>query len=101
MVYQFGPFELDLSTAELRVDGKARALEPQVFALLSLLVEFRERVVSKAARARVSTPNNLDAWSVYHLALQHMYRFNRGDNAAATRLFEHAVKLDPCFARAH
>jgi hypothetical protein len=44
---------------------------------------------------------NLDAWSAYHLGLQHMYRFNRADNAAAAALFERAVGMDPQFARAH
>jgi tetratricopeptide (TPR) repeat protein len=44
---------------------------------------------------------NLDAWSAYHLGLQHMYRFNRSDNAIATELFTRAVTQDPCFARAH
>src|SRR6202789_486677 len=47
MIYQFGPFELDLGTVELREGDKARAMEPQVFALLALLVENRERLVSK------------------------------------------------------
>src|SRR5579864_3321676 len=47
MIYQFGPFELDLSTVELRVEGKSCSLEPQVFALLALLVENRDRLVSK------------------------------------------------------
>jgi TolB-like protein len=56
--------------------------------------------IHEATRARLSTPEDLDAWSAYHLGLQHMYRFNRADNAAAARLFEHAVKLDPHFARA-
>jgi TolB-like protein len=57
--------------------------------------------IHEAARARLAVPEDLDAWSAYHLGLQHIYRFNRGDNAAAARLFEHAVTLDPCFARAH
>ena len=47
MVYRFGPFELDLARVELRVDGEPRCVEPQVFALLALLVENRERLVSK------------------------------------------------------
>lgn len=47
MIYQFGPFELDLGTVELREGDKTRAMEPQVFALLALLVENRERLVSK------------------------------------------------------
>lgn len=47
MVYRFGSFELDTAQAELREDGKALPIEPQVFALLALLVENRERLVSK------------------------------------------------------
>lgn len=55
----------------------------------------------EAAQARLTVTENLDAWSAYHLALQHMYRFNRKDNAAAAALFGRAVALDPGFARAH
>src|SRR5882757_11195474 len=47
MIYQFGPFELDIATVELRNGDKPCSLEPQVFALLALLVENRERLVSK------------------------------------------------------
>ena len=47
MIYQFDPFELDVSTVELRSNGGARNLEPQVFALLALLVENHARLVSK------------------------------------------------------
>ena len=36
--------------------------------------------------ARLMVTENLDAWSAYHLGLQHMYRFNRKDNASATAL---------------
>lgn len=55
----------------------------------------------QAAIARLTVSENLDAWSAYHLGLQHMYRFNRKDNAAATALFQQAVARDPGFARAH
>ncbi len=55
----------------------------------------------EAALARQQQVESLDAWSAYHLGLQHMYRFNRGDNAAACALFQRAVLLDPTFARAH
>src|SRR5277367_2050297 len=55
----------------------------------------------EAALARLTVTENLDAWSAYHLGLQHMYRFNRKDNAAATHLFQQAVIRDPGFARAH
>jgi len=76
----------------------------------SMREEIRTRVVMaldlripmhEAALARLSVPDDLDAWSAYHLGLQHVYRFNRLDNASALRLFERAVALDPCFARAH
>lgn len=55
----------------------------------------------EAGRARLRVTEDLDAWSAYHLGLQHMYRFNRVDNAAAATLFERAIALDPGFARAH
>lgn len=55
----------------------------------------------EASLARRASAENLDAWSAYHLALQHLYRFNRGDNAAAASLFERAVALEPTFARAY
>ena len=45
---RFAHFELDLAAVELRAGGRALGLEPQVFALLALLVENRERLVSKA-----------------------------------------------------
>src|ERR1700742_569266 len=47
MLYRFGPFELDLATVELRAHGENLRLEPQVFALLALLVENYDRLVSK------------------------------------------------------
>ena len=47
MIYQFDNFELDLDCFELRRDGAACALEPQVFALLAFLVERRDRLVPK------------------------------------------------------
>lgn len=54
-----------------------------------------------ASLARGASVENLDAWSAYHLGLQHLYRFNRHDNGAAMDLFQRAVKLDPTFARAN
>ena len=55
----------------------------------------------EAGLARLTLTEELDAWSAYHLGLQHMYRFNRQDNAAALALFQQAIRLDPGFARAH
>jgi len=45
--YRFAGFELDTSAFELRHDGRAIHLEPQVFELLAHLVENAQRVVSK------------------------------------------------------
>ena len=47
MVYRFAAFELDMDRFELRKDGAPVAVEPQVFALLALLVTNRERMVTK------------------------------------------------------
>ena len=47
MLYLFDEFELDTRKVELRQGGIVVPLEPQVFALLLLLVENSERMVSK------------------------------------------------------
>jgi class 3 adenylate cyclase/pimeloyl-ACP methyl ester carboxylesterase/DNA-binding winged helix-turn-helix (wHTH) protein len=50
MRYRFGPYLLDTLTLELRRasdDGEGIGLEPQVFAVLSHLIEHRDRVVPK------------------------------------------------------
>ncbi len=56
--------------------------------------------LNEAKRARLHPPESLDAWSIYHLGLQHMYRFNKADNLIAAGHFEQATILDPNFARA-
>jgi DNA-binding winged helix-turn-helix (wHTH) protein len=76
-----------------RVRSEIRA---RVLATLELRIPLHE-----ASVARLSVSEDLDAWSAYHLGLQHMYRFNQTDNATAVGLFERAVGLDPGFARAH
>jgi TolB-like protein len=71
-------------------------IRSQILAALEVQIPLHE-----AALARLTVTENLDAWSSYHLGLQHMYRFNRKDNAAATALFQQAITRDPNFARAH
>lgn len=78
------------------VDQLLADIGAQILASLEVQIPLHE-----AALARSTAIGNLDAWSAYHLGLQHMYRFNREDNAAATALFQQAVALDPRFARAH
>ena len=48
MIHRFESFELDTDRYELRREGRPRAVEPQVFALLALLVENRHRMVPRA-----------------------------------------------------
>ena len=67
-----------------------------VLAALELAIPRHE-----AELARLNVSEDLDAWSAYHLGLQHVYRFNRKDNAAAAALFQRAIGRDPAFARAH
>jgi TolB-like protein len=71
-------------------------IRSQILTALEIQIPLHE-----AALARLTVTEQLDAWSSYHLGLQHMYRFNRKDNAAATTLFQQATRLDPNFARAH
>src|SRR5262244_547799 len=47
MIHRFESYELDTDRYELRREGKPRAIEPQVFALLTLLVENRHRMVPR------------------------------------------------------
>lgn len=71
-------------------------IRAQVLAALEIRIPLHE-----ASRARLAAVENLDAWSAYHLGLQHLYRFNRADSGAALALFERAVAIDPTFARAN
>jgi TolB-like protein len=57
--------------------------------------------LAEALRAARLPTERLDAWAAYHSGLWHMFRFNKRDNDRATHLFDHAVRLDPRFARAH
>jgi TolB-like protein len=47
MIYALGDLELDLTKAELRRAGVVVPIEPQVFALLALIVENHERLVTR------------------------------------------------------
>jgi TolB-like protein len=78
------------------VHSMREQIRSQVLVALEIRIPMHE-----ASLARLAAVENLDAWSAYHLGLQHLYRFNRVDNAAAGALFQRAVGLDPTFARAH
>ena len=55
----------------------------------------------EADKAKLCSSEDMNAWSSYHLGLQHVFRFDRSNNAQALHHFEQAVRLDPGFARAH
>lgn len=78
------------------VHAMREQIRSQILAALEIRIPLHE-----ASRARRTAVENLDAWSAYHLGLQHLYRFNRVDNSAAAELFQRAAALDPTFARAH
>lgn len=67
-----------------------------VIAALDLQIPLNE-----AARARLMTTDDLDAWGAYHLGMAHAFRWTRRDNEIAAGLFTRAVSLDPNFAAAH
>ena len=68
----------------------------QVVSALDLQISHHE-----AERARLRSPEDLSAWSRYHTGLQHIFRFNRADNARALDYFEQAAALGPAFSQAH
>jgi len=47
VIHRFGAFELDLDRVELRRQGQPVPVEPQVFALIALLVEAAPRLVTR------------------------------------------------------
>jgi TolB-like protein len=47
MIHRFEAFELDTDRHELRRGGEVRAVEPQVFSVLTMLVENRHRMVPR------------------------------------------------------
>jgi TolB-like protein len=74
-------------------------LQQEILASLVARLEVRivQQEVDLARRVPVS---GLDAWSSYHLGLDHMFRFNKADNGQAAALFERALALNPHFSRA-
>lgn len=78
------------------VHAMREEIRSQVLMALEIRIPLHE-----ASLARLAAVENLDAWSAYHLGLQHLYRFNRLDNSAAMNLFQRAVGMDATFARAN
>ena len=84
---------------EDKVDGVQeirRQITANVTAALEVFIPRNE-----ARLARMKSAENLDAWSLYHLGLQHLYRFTRDDNDKAAHLFRQAIEREPDLTRAH
>jgi TolB-like protein len=79
-----------------RLHEVREAILAQVVSTLELRISHHE-----AEQARLHSPEDLSAWSHYHLGLQHIFRFNRGDNADGLQHFHKAIARDPGFTRAH
>lgn len=81
----------DLYEGELdNLQQVREAILAQVICTLELQISCHE-----AEQARERSPDNLDAWSCYHLGLQHVFRFNRSDNQQGLDYLEQAATLDP------
>ena len=47
MIYRFDPFSVDTESLELRKGGDVVGVEPQVFNVLTFLIQNRDRIVTK------------------------------------------------------
>lgn len=80
--------------------GAVHEIRDEIVRAVTSAVEVRIPM-NEARRAQLISPANLDAWSAYHLGLQHMYRFNKADNEIAASFFEQAIARDASFGRAY
>jgi len=80
-------------------DGDVHRVRTEIRSSILAALELRIPL-HEAALARLGATESLDAWSAFHLGLQHVYRFNRVDTLQARALFEYAATRDPRFARA-
>ncbi len=87
--------------AERFTAGRDELQHLQNEVLANLVAKLEIRIVQQEVElARRAPGSGLDAWSTYHLGLDHMFRFNKADNGTAASLFERALALNPHFSRA-
>jgi len=86
-----------------RIDAPLDAIDDLRSRIVAHLVAALDVYIplNEARSSQMAALETLDAWAVYHLGLQHLYRFTTTGNQRAKGLFERAVVLDPHFARAH
>ena len=80
--------------------GDIFAVQDEITQTIAATIE-PELGAVESDRVKRKPTENLDAWDCYHLALSHMYRFNKEGNTEAQRLFRRAIEADPDFAAAH
>ena len=78
-------------------EGELGNLQEVREAILAQMICMLELQISRhEAEKALSRPlENLDAWSCYHLGLQHIFRFNRKDNEQGLAYFEQSAARDP------
>lgn len=87
--------------AERFAAGRDELPQLQQAILANLVARLEVRIVQQEVeQARLRPEAGLDAWSSYHLGLDHMFRFNRVDNRQAAVCFERALARNPHFSRA-
>lgn len=87
----------DLHEGELdRLHEIRASILTQILSSLELRISRHE-----AELAQLRPPEDLNAWSCYHVGLRHIFRFNPADNARALHYFEQAAALEPSFSQAY
>lgn len=56
---------------------------------------------NEAQKVRLRVPDQLTAWEAFHLGMSRLFTRDIEKQGAAVRYFEHAIAIDPLFARAH
>jgi adenylate cyclase len=69
---------------------------------LSIVAAIEPELASaERQRAVVKRPEDLDAWALYHIGLDHMYRFDDEGLRQASERFSEAIECDPRFGCAY
>ncbi len=86
-----------------RYDRRFQDLFDVLDEITDVIVATIEPEVGLLERGRVvrGSRTDLRAWDLYHLGVDHFFRFTADDNAEAQRLLDEARRIDPDFAEAH
>ncbi len=76
------------------------ALQDEITETIVLAIEPKLGAAERQ-RAHAKRTGDLNAWDAYQQGLWHLYRHTPDEHAAARRLFERAIAMDPAFAPGH